>query len=228
MALTAFAISRDEARYALNGVLLVLKGRILQFVATDGKRLASVKRGLEVESKIEAEVIIPAKTVSELMKALSNEGGKVTIIQAQNQIIFQLNETIITSRLIEGKFPNYEQVIPKNEKIKTQLGRQEFLSPVRRVALLTSQENQSVKLDFVKGKLLISSRSPNVGEAKEEIEVEVSGGDLSIGFNPGYLIDVLKNLETEQISISLTDPDKPGLIRSEDDYQYVVMPMQLT
>ena len=99
---------------------------------------------------------------------------------------------------------------------------------MKRVSILTSQENQAVKLDFLKGRLLISSRSPNLGEAKEEISAEVSGDDLTIGFNPGYVIDVLKNLETEEVSLSMTDADKPGLIRGEEGYLYVVMPMQLS
>ena len=130
--------------------------------------------------------------------------------------------------MIEGKFPNYDQVIPKDEKTTGRLSREELLSAMKRVSILTSQENQAVKLDFLKGRLLISSRSPNLGEAKEEISAEVSGDDLTIGFNPGYVIDVLKNLETEEVSLSMTDADKPGLIRGEEGYLYVVMPMQLS
>jgi DNA polymerase III subunit beta len=228
LALTAFATSRDEARYTLNGVLLILKGGTARFVATDGKRLASIEKGAKLPQDMELEAIIPAKTVGELLKALSSEEDEVEIVRAQNQMIFQLNNTTIASRLIEGRFPNYEQVIPKGKKTKTQIARHELLAAVKRVSLLTSQENQSVKLDFIKGRLLISSRSPNLGEAKEEIEVDVSGSDLTIGFNPTYLIDVLKNLDVDEISFSLTDPDKPGLIESEGGYQYVVMPMQLT
>lgn len=227
LALTVFAISRDEARYTLNGVLLVVKEGSGRFIATDGKRLALIERSLNVPKEVELEVIIPAKTAGELIKTLSSEEGNVRISRVQNQIIFQLNSTTITSRLIEGKFPNYEQVIPKIQRTKTQLNREDLLAAIRRAALLTSQENQSVKLDFIKDRLLISSRSPNLGEAKEELEVNISGDDLTIGFNPNYLIDVLKNLDVEEISISLSDPDKPGLIESRDNYQYVLMPMQL-
>ena len=146
----------------------------------------------------------------------------------QNQIIFQLDKTTFVSRLIEGKFPNYDQVIPKDEKTTGKLSREELLSAMRRVSILTSQENQAVKIDFLKGRLLVSSRAPNVGEAKEEISADVSGDDLTIGFNPSYVIDVLKNLETEEVSLSMTDADKPGLIKGEEGYLYVVMPMQLS
>ena len=227
LTLTLFVISRDETRYTLNGVLMILKNKTARFIATDGKRLASVEKGLVTQVDSVVEVIVPAKTISELVKALTEGEGKVKVWWAQNQIIFQLNETTLISRLIEGRCPNYEQVIPKEEKIKAQINRQELLSALKRVSLLTSQENQSVKFDFIKGKIIISSRSPNLGEAKEEISAEISGDDLTIGFNPGYIIDVLKTLDTEEILFSLTEADKPGLIKSEGGYLYVVMPMQL-
>ena len=226
--LTSFAISRDEARYTLNGVLVILKGKTARFIATDGKRLASIEKTTDLPNEITLEVIVPVKTILELIKTLSDEGGKVKVACAQNQITFRLNKTTFTSRLIEGRFPNYEQVIPKEEKTTTQINRLDLLSAMKRVSLLTSQENQSVKLDFIKGRLLISSRSPNLGEAKEEITAEISGEDLTIGFNPNYIIDVLKNLTTEKVLLSVSDPDKPGLIKSEGGYLYVVMPMQLS
>lgn len=228
LTLTSFAVSHDETRYTLNGVLVILGNQTARFIATDGKRLASVEKDLTPSRDATLEAIIPIKTVSELVKILSGGEGKVKIVYAQNQIILQLNKTVFVSRLIEGRFPNYEQVIPKEEKTCARVSRQELLSAMKRVSLLTSQENQSVKLDFTKGRILISSRSPNLGEAKEEVPAEVSGGGLTIGFNPSYVIDVLKNLESEEISLSMTDPDKPGLIRSEGGYLYVVMPMQLS
>ncbi len=228
LALTSFAISRDETRYTLNGVLVILRNKTARFVATDGKRLASIEKNLNLSSDVMLEAIIPLKTVSELIKALSDGEGKAKVVCAQNQIIFQLNKTTFVSRLIEGRFPNYEQVIPKDEKTTARVNRQELLSAMKRVSLLTSQENQSVKLDFIKGRVLISSRSPNLGEAKEEVQAEVTGDNLAIGFNPSYVIDVLKNVDVEEVLLSMTEPDKPGLIKSEDGYQYVVMPMQLS
>lgn len=227
LSLTVFAISRDETRYTLNGVLSIFKNKKARFVATDGKRLASIEKDINLPTEFVSEVIIPAKTISEVIKALPDGQGKVKISLAQNQIMFQIEDTILISRLIEGRFPNYEQVIPKDVKTKTDVNRQELLSCLKRVSLLTSQENQAVKIDFIKDKLLISSRSPNMGEAKEEVPVKISGDDLTIGFNPSYIIDVLKNLDNETITLAMTDPDKPGLIKSENDYLYVVMPMQL-
>ena len=226
LTLTSFAISRDETRYTLNGVLIAARNKAIRFIATDGKRLAYIEREIEGGEAL-FEMIVPVKTVLELIKALTESEGKVRIVSAQNQTIFRLNKTLFVSRLIEGRFPNYEQVIPKEEKTTTQVGRLEFLSALKRVSLLTSQENQSVKLDFIKGKLLIYSKAVNLGEAKEEILTDVRGEDLTIGFNPSYLIDALKNLEGESILLSMSGPDKPGLVKTNDGYLYVVMPMQL-
>ncbi|MBI1977950.1 MAG: DNA polymerase III subunit beta [Candidatus Omnitrophica bacterium] len=226
--LTAFAVSKDEARYALNGVLLMVRNSKARFVATDGKRLAYIEHATNLDKNTLLEAIIPNKTIIELMKALAEGVGVVKIVWAQNQTIIQINKTTLISRLIEGRFPNYEQVVPKEEKTTAEINRQELLSAMRRASILTSQENQLVKLDFMQGKLLISSRAANLGEAKEEIQAEVRGDDLSIGFNPTYIIDALKNLETEKVTLSMTEPDKPGLLKAQDNYLYVVMPMQLS
>ncbi len=226
LSLTAFAISYDETRYVLNGVLISIKENHIRFVATDGRRLAFIDKEFKNQNKRDFEMILPTKAIQELLKALSWE-GMVKIIPSQNQVIFHLGDTYIVSRLIEGHFPNYEQVIPKDEKTLSSANREEFLQAVKRTSLLTSADSPAVKLDFLKGKILISSRSPNLGEAKEELSADVTGDELAIGFNPHYLIDVLKNLNMEKVSFSLTDPDKPGLVKGKDGYLYVIMPMQL-
>lgn len=226
LSLTAFAISYDETRYVLNGVLISIKKNKACFVSTDGRRLAYIEKDFENKNGRDFEMIVPVKAVHELLKMLSWE-GKVQIIPSQNQVVFNFGETFLVSRLIEGHFPNYEQVIPKGEKTTSLASREELLQAIRRTSLLTSPDSPAVKLDFVRGKILISSRSPNLGEAKEELPADVTGDEIAIGFNPHYLIDVLKNLEIEKISLSLTDPDKPGLLRGKDGYFYVVMPMQL-
>ncbi len=226
LSLTAFAISHDETRYVLNGVLIILESGKIKLVATDGRRLAYVEKPIEGETTKPFQIIVPIKAINELIKIL--EVGKVKLIQNQNQVIFQVGDTYLASRLIEGHFPNYEQVIPKEEKTIGSVNRQAFLSAVKRAALFTSQDAQAVKLDFVKNKILVSSHSPNLGEVKEELDAEVTGDDVTIGFNPHYLLDVLKNTNIENISLSLTKPDKPGLVKTGDDnYLYVVMPMQI-
>lgn len=226
--LTSFAISHDETRYVLNGIYIQLNKNQLRFVATDGRRLAFVEKKLPLSIPIEetTEIILPTKAVQELNKILTQE-GTLKLSLTKTQAVFVVGQTILSTRLIEGHFPNYEQVIPKEEKTVSQVSREELLRAVRRAALLTSPESQLVKFDFLKDRLLISSRSPNLGEAKEEISAEANGGELAIGFNPAYLLDVLKNLDIETISFCLTEPDKPGLLRGKEDYLYVVMPMQL-
>lgn len=226
LSLTSFAISYDETRYVLNGVLIKISGKHIKFIATDGRRLAYAEKEFTQSKGKELDIIVPIKAIQELNKMLSWEGN-IALIITQNQVIFDLGETFLSSRLIEGNFPNYEQVIPKDSSTTTHTNREEFLQAIRRTALLTSPEAPAIKMDFVKGKILISSRSPNLGEAKEELPAETTGGEMAIGFNPQYFIDVLKNLDTEQISLSLTNPDKPGLLKGKDGYKYVIMPMQL-
>ncbi len=226
LSLTAFAISHDETRYVLNGVLLSIQGNQLRFVATDGRRLAFYKKETKQKNTKSAEMIIPAKTIHELLKLLEWE-GVVKIVHTQNKIIFSFEDTFLTSSLIEGNFPNYDQVIPKEEKTTVQANREEFLQAVRRATLLTSAEAPALKFDFVKNKVIVSAKTPNMGEAKEELSAVFKGEEITIGFNPVYFLDVLKNLSDENISISLTSPDKPGLIRGREGYLYVIMPMQL-
>ncbi len=226
LSLTMFASSNDETRYVLNGVLFYVKGNKIRLVATDGRRLAYFEKEFENKNKQTCEMIIPAKALYEISKNLGWE-GVLKIIPAKNQVVFQFGDTLVVSRLIEGTFPNYEQVIPKEEKLKSSINREEFLQSVRRASLLTSPESPAIKLDFLKNKVLISSRSPNMGESKEEISAGVEGKEMAIGFNPYYMADVLKCLDVENVEFSLSDPDKPGLMRGKEGYLYVIMPMQL-
>lgn len=225
LSLTVFAISSDETRYVLNGIMISIKGEDARFVATDGRRLAFIKKEIG-KNKKSFEMIIPSKAVYELLKILNWE-GTLMMYPTKSQVVFRVGETVLSSRLIEGHFPNYEQVIPKEEKTLSSANREDFLQAVRRTALLTSADSPAVKLDFLKDKILVSSRSPNLGEAREELAAQINGEELAIGFNPNYLLDVLKNLDVDEIQFSLSDPDKPGLVKGKDGYLYVIMPMQL-
>jgi DNA polymerase-3 subunit beta len=157
---------------------------------------------------------------------LSGE-GTIQIALSNNQLLFELENVVLISRIVEGHFPNYEQVIPKQEKTKSTAARETLLAALRRASLLASPESQAVKMDFSKAKIILSSKSPAFGESKEEVDAEVTGQDLAIGFNPHYLMDALKNLEVEQVSLSLSDSDKPGVLQGKEGYLYVIMPMQL-
>ena len=224
---TFFAVSRDETRYVLNGVYFILRGRGLAFVATDGRRLALIERDAGVGEKVERAMILPGKTVQELLRTLQ-EDGDVRLVFGENQILFEMDGIGLVSRLIEGDFPNYEQVIPKESREKLRVRREELLQATRRVSLLASQDSLAVKLDLSKNKLILSKNAPDVGEAKEELEVDYQGEPLTIGFNPSYLTDVLKNLDQETVEFELTGSDRPGVVRTADRYTYIVLPMQLT
>lgn len=226
----SFAMSRDETRYVLNGTLFVFKNKIIRLVATDGRRLTLVesKNINDVEKK---EAIIPLKTINELNKILKEE-GQIKIIFSENQVVFELDNTIIISRVIEGEFPNYEQVIPKEKQEKIKIKREDFLSAIKRASLFISPDSQSIKLDVFKNKLVVSKVTPDIGEVKEEIGTEYNGQELTIGFNPNYLIDVLKILQNETIGFEVQDAEKPGVFREEMSeengfYVYIVLPMQL-
>lgn len=227
LSLTSFAVSHDETRYILNGVLFVAKGKSIRFVATDGRRLALIEKELQMPQELKKEVIVPTKAIQELVRNLEEE-GMVKIIFGENQISFQFNDITLVSRLIEGQFPDYEQVIPKEGKGKIMIEREKLLGATKRVAILTSPDSQSIKIDLFKDKLIFFKNSPDMGEAKEEIDVDHKGQEFSVGFNPQYLIDALKSLRDQQVSLELTGPESPGIIRAQENYVYIVLPMQLS
>lgn len=223
--MTHFSISYDETRYVLNGALFLFKSNYLVIVTTDGKRLSLVKKNINKDIS-DTSLIIPSKTIYELNRVLGDEGD-VKITFSGNQIRFELKNITIISRLIEGEFPNYSQVIPNEAKEKVVVNREQFLLGVKRAALLTTQDSQSIKIDILKNKMIVSKTNPNIGEAREELEVSYKGHDITVGFNPGYLIDVLKVVPKDELEIELAGSDKPAVIRIEDWYIYLVLPMQL-
>lgn len=223
--LTAFAVSHEETRYILNGILIEVKENNLKLVATDGRRLAMVEGKISTSSKKEFGVIIPIKAINELNRNLKDD-GKVAITLGTNQILFDINGVLIVSRLIEGTFPNYKQVIPEPTEKKVKLNREVFLAAIRRANLLSTPDFQAIKLEVFKNKMVVSKSTPDVGESREELDIEYQGKELIIGFNPHYLIDVLKNLTDESLFFELSDADKPGVIRT-GGYLYLVLPMRL-
>lgn len=230
LSITAFAMSYDQTRYVLNGVLFVMGPKGLRLVATDGRRLAMVERDVALTKDLEKspkKIIVPAKAVSELVRTLGNDGD-VKIVISENQAQFNLGLTTVITRLVEGEFPNYEQVIPRETKDKIKINKDSFLLAVRRANILTSQESQAIKLELSKDKMVVSKTTPELGESREEVAVDYKGPQLVMGFNPNYLIDVLKNLDKPEIAFELVSPEKPGVLRTEDGYVYVVLPMQIS
>lgn len=225
--LTSFAMSHDETRYVLNGLLFSFKDKVLRLVATDGRRLAFIEREIPEMGNIKKDVIVPMKTIQELNRNLGEVGDAIFYFK-ENQLQINLGQTTIISRLIEGEYPNYEQVIPKKTKEELKINTQDFLQAARRASILTNQDSQSVKINLIKDRMIITKNTPDLGEAREEVEVDYKGGELAIGFNPLFLIDVLKNVSDESVRFGFIDPEKPAVIRSGEDYTYIVLPMQVT
>jgi DNA polymerase-3 subunit beta len=198
----------------------------LRLVATDGRRLAMIEEKMQLPKAMERKFIVPTKAVNELDRMLSDDGD-VKIAVGENQILFDAGSTQLVSRLIEGEFPNYEQVIPGEVKDKIALSRDGFLAAIKRVALFTNPDSMAVKIDLGKDRVVLSKSAPYLGEARVEVDAEYKGRDISVGFNPDYLIDLLKNTDQETLHFELADAEKPGAIRIGDSYVYVVLPMQL-
>jgi DNA polymerase-3 subunit beta len=229
---TSFAMSTDESRYVLNGIFFSLKEHKLTMVATDGRRLALVEEEVEVADKSQGEFIIPAKAVNELIRLLQ-EKGEVEIKFGENHVGFTLKDEkdfsiLVATKLIEGNYPNYRQVIPGEAKERISLIREEFLHALRRAEIMTSEKANSVKLTFGKNNLAITANSPEVGEARESLAVNYKGKELAVAFNPKYLIDPLTALADEEIFLELIDELSPGVLKIKAPFLYVVMPMRLT
>jgi len=224
---TAYAISTDETRYVLNGVLFSYKENKLTLVATDGRRLAMVDLELEFPRSHEADIIVPTKAVTELARLLTDDGD-VKISVGTGQIAFDLNSTLLVSKLIEGNYPNYKQVIPSEAKERITLERETFLNSLRRVSLLASDKSNSIKLSFSKNNIEITANTPEVGEARESLPVVYKGRDFSIAFNPEFLMAPLRNLADDEIFFDLIDEMSPGVLKIQTPFLYVLMPMRVS
>jgi DNA polymerase III subunit beta len=224
---TSYAISTDETRYVLNGVLFSFKDNKLTLVATDGRRLAMVEIELEFPRSHEAEFIVPTKAVTELQRLLADD-GEIKVSMGSGQIAFDLNKTLLVSKLIEGNYPNYRQVIPSEAKERIKLERETFLNSLRRVSLLASDKSHSVKLSFSKNNIDITATTPEVGEAKESLAVAYKGRDFSIAFNPEFLMAPLRALTEDEVFLDLIDEMSPGVLKIQTPFLYVLMPMRIS
>lgn len=223
---TAYAVSNDETRYVLNGVHLNITGEKITVVATDGRRLALVEREMDLPKGLEAEFIIPTKAVNELQHLLGDKGDAHLSV-AENQIICAIDDTMLVSKLVDGAYPNYRQVIPTEAKERIPLDRETFLAALHRASILASEKTQSIKLDFGKGRLVITCSSPDVGEAQEEISIAYKGKEIVIAFNPQFLMEPLRHLDADEVFMELTDEISPGVLKIKEPFLYVIMPMRL-
>ncbi len=240
VARTLFATARETSRYAINGVLFKRDGKRLELVATDGRRLAVARASLSGDKDKDAKAvqcIVPTKGLGMLQKLIKEHDEAVQIAITDNQILFSFGtaaspgRAVLVSNLVEGAFPPYEDVIPKDNDKKVTFDRDVVMSAVRRAALLTNEESRGVRLAFsAKDRQLeLSSRAPEQGEANVKVPLaNYDGEDIEIGFNPVFITDALKVMTDPQIIMELKAGSKPGLIKSGNDFLYVVMPVNIT
>ncbi len=230
---TSFAITADESRYFLNGARLEIRPAELRMIATDGHRLAYIAVPRGGEGQGEAKFIVPRKTLLELVKILGEDPeARIDLTEGENHLFFRLGERLLVSKKVEDQFPAYEKVIPQGNDRLVEVEREALAGAIRRVSLLANERSRAVRLAIQEGTMEVSSQSPELGEARESVEVNYQGDELTIGFNGQYLLDFLGAADSRRIRMELKDDASQGLLRpseegAEKDYRYVVMPMRL-
>jgi DNA polymerase-3 subunit beta len=227
--LVARAASRDDMRPVLTGVFVVAAGKEMTMVATDSYRLAVKRTELETELTGELEANIPARALRELSRILTaEEADAATITLLPNQAVFEAGTITLSTRLIDGQFPNFRQLLPESYEHDVRLPRPEFLEVTRRVSQL-AQRNAPLRLSFAQGELTVAAETPDVGDAKETMPASFEGEDLEIGFNPEFLKEGIESVEGDEILVRLISPLRPGLLQpvEGEDFRYLVMPIRL-
>lgn len=224
----SFSMAVHDIRYYLNGILFVAEGKQLSLVATDGHRLAFASATLDVEVPRQ-EVILPRKTVLEMQRLLSDAEGAIEMQFANNQAKFSFGGMEFVTKLVEGKFPDYNRVIPKGHKNSVTLGRAPLLASLQRTAILTSEKFKGVRLNIEPGTLRIASNNAEQEEAQDELDIDYGGDSIEIGFNVSYLIEALANMSQDMVRIDLADSNSSALVTIPEnaDFKYVVMPMRI-
>ena len=224
----SFTMALHDIRYYLNGILFVAEGNQLSLVATDGHRLAFASATLDVDVP-KQEVILPRKTVLELQRLLSDADGAIDMQFANNQARFSFGGMEFVTKLVEGKFPDYNRVIPKNHKNSVTLGRAALLATLQRTAILTSDKFKGVRLNLDPGTLRVAANNAEQEEAVDELDIDYDGDSIEIGFNVTYLIDALANMSQDMVKLELSDGNSSALLTLPDDtqFKYVVMPMRI-
>ena len=234
VAKTQFAITGEDTRYFLNGALFVLRPDEMSLVATDGHRLALVsvtRNGKDKKDPDEIRAILPKKTLGELGRLLGEGDGDIGYERGENHLFFQVGDRMLISRMIDGQFPAYERVIPKGNDKHIEFERDRLTNAVKRVALLSNERSRAVKIQIDKGKVDVTSSSPDLGEAKETLPVDYDGASMQICFNAQYVLDFLAAVSTDVVSLELKDEVSQAVMKPVGaegyDYTYVIMPMRV-
>jgi DNA polymerase III subunit beta len=223
---TAYAVSLDETRYVLNGINFVLQNNVITLVATDGKRLAKVEREIEIPESHEKSFILPTKAVNELMK-LCSDSGQMSIFMGEGLVSFDFDGKFLTSKLVDGNYPNYRQVIPGEAREVITMDRELLYRAINRVSLFASDKLGSVQLNFSEGQVEIVASSVDVGEARETLAARYSGPAMSVSYGPEYILAPLRNLSNDEVHLHLIDERSPGVLRVGTHFLYVIMPMRV-
>ena len=223
---TSYAASTDESRAILNGSLLAFRDNKLTVVCTDGRRLALVEQEIDIPDEAELDIVVPSKTITELIKTLDEE-GEVSIKTSSTQVAFEFGNIFVISKLVDGTYPNYRQVIPSQCEERITIDRETLLDAVRRVSLMLDDQTASVKVKITENRIELLTSSPEVGEAHESIPVKYSGKDITIAFNPTFMMAPLKHLDSDEIFLELSDELSPGVIKSNVPFLYVIMPIRV-
>ena len=230
---TFFAVSQDESKYNLNGIFCQIQEDTdqLRLVATDGHRLSMIDKSIEKNEneQLKSGVILPRKGILELQKLAEEGAGNLQLGFMDNNAVVSKDQTVIIMRLVDGEFPDYGRVIPKTNEQKASIAVDPFLHALRRMIIVSSEKSRGVKMNLKNNLLEVSSSNPELGDAREELDIEYQGPELSVGFNARYLLDILQVQDQERINIILKDNLSPGLIKpaDEDGYLAVIMPMRL-
>ena len=225
---THFSMAQQDVRYYLNGMLLEAEGELLRAVATDGHRLAISEAKLEVASKTKQQVIVPRKGVLELQRILGSEGN-IELAIGSNHVRAQIGDIRFTSKLIDGRFPEYGRVIPANPNRIVQADRESLRIALQRTAILSNEKYRGIRLNVKKDLLSLQAHNPEQEEAEDQVEVSYDGEEVEIGFNVNYLVDALNAIDTDKVCLGLTDSNSSCLISGAgvSNTRYVVMPMRL-
>ena len=224
---TLFAAARAHSHYAISGVLWEASGKRLQLVATDGHRLALAKASLSKAAARDVSAIVPAKLMNLLQRASAGSEETLAVKLTDSQILVRTARAVLVSSLVQGNFPKYADVIPKDCSRKAVLNREEFLHRIRQAALLTNEESKGVRLSFGPEQLVLTSRAPETGEAEVSMPVKFTGEAMEVAFNPAFLTDALKVVEADEATMELNAPNKPALLRGGSEFLYVLMPVDV-
>ena len=223
----AYAASQDDTRRTLKGVLLSFKDSKLTMVATDGRRLALVENELEFPKSAEKDIVLPSKAVAELQRSLTGD-GEVSVMVQKSQICFKTESMMLYTKLMDETYPNYRQVIPAETAEHIAVDRQLLLDALDRASVMTIDEAHSTKLIFDNGKLVVTSAASDIGEAKDEVPIKYAGDKIEIMFNPSYVMDPLKAIEDDEVTINLNNGHSPAVIKCSIPFLYVLMPLRIS